>query len=71
MVITDHEICNISHVAQDAEDLKTFAYITKDGEHERWYCHVFTVKTVVSIINLPSGADEVFKVVISSLDVTS
>ncbi|XP_071481318.1 uncharacterized protein [Diadema antillarum] len=46
MVITEHEICNISCVAQDSDDLKTFAYITKDSKHEKLYCHVFTVKTV-------------------------
>lgn len=46
MVITEHEICNISCVAQDSNDLKTFAYITKDIQYEKLYCHVFTVKTV-------------------------
>ncbi|XP_071955785.1 uncharacterized protein [Antedon mediterranea] len=46
MVITEHEIRNISCAAQDAIDLKTFAYITKDSESDRHYCHVFNVKNV-------------------------
>lgn len=46
IVITEHEICNISCVAQDEEDMKTFAYITRDEAYDRLYCHVFTVKTL-------------------------
>ncbi|XP_033116894.1 ankyrin repeat and sterile alpha motif domain-containing protein 1B-like isoform X2 [Anneissia japonica] len=46
MVITEHEIRNISCAAQDAIDLKTFAYITKDSQSDRHYCHVFNVKNV-------------------------
>ncbi|XP_022089213.1 ankyrin repeat and SAM domain-containing protein 1A-like isoform X2 [Acanthaster planci] len=44
MVITEHEICNISCVTQDSDDLRTFAYITKDSENDKLYCHVFSVK---------------------------
>ncbi|XP_071809241.1 ankyrin repeat and sterile alpha motif domain-containing protein 1B-like isoform X1 [Asterias amurensis] len=44
LIITEHEICNISCVTQDSDDLRTFAYITKDSENEKLYCHVFSVK---------------------------
>ena len=47
MIITEHEICNISFVTQDEDDLRTFAYITKDSENEKLYCHVFSVKAEV------------------------
>ena len=48
MIITEHEIHNISCVTQDSDDLRTFAYITKDSENEKLYCHVFSVKAEVS-----------------------
>ncbi|XP_036387724.1 ankyrin repeat and SAM domain-containing protein 1A-like [Megalops cyprinoides] len=41
-VIAEHEIRNISCAAQDPEDLCTFAYITKDLQSSRHYCHVFS-----------------------------
>ncbi|KAH8278863.1 hypothetical protein KR018_010522 [Drosophila ironensis] len=39
-----HDIENINCVCQDAEDLRYFAYITK--EHELHYCHVFMVDSL-------------------------
>ncbi|XP_061074694.1 ankyrin repeat and SAM domain-containing protein 1A-like [Conger conger] len=41
-VIAEHEIRNISCAAQDPDDLCTFAYITKDLQSNRHYCHVFS-----------------------------
>ncbi|XP_041365228.1 ankyrin repeat and SAM domain-containing protein 1A-like isoform X2 [Gigantopelta aegis] len=44
-VICDHEIANIFCACQDAEHLNFFAYITKDRETEKHYCHVFSVRS--------------------------
>ncbi|KAH8278579.1 hypothetical protein KR018_005448 [Drosophila ironensis] len=41
--ICDHEIQNINCACQDSEDLRYFAYITK--EQDLHYCHVFLVQS--------------------------
>ncbi|XP_068161846.1 ankyrin repeat and SAM domain-containing protein 1A [Antennarius striatus] len=45
-IIAEHEIRNISCAAQDPEDLRTFAYITKDLQTSHHYCHVFSTEDV-------------------------
>ncbi|ESO83277.1 hypothetical protein LOTGIDRAFT_82148, partial [Lottia gigantea] len=45
-VICDHEIANIFCACQDAEHLNFFAYITKDRETAKHYCHVFSVRSL-------------------------
>ncbi|XP_006819453.1 ankyrin repeat and sterile alpha motif domain-containing protein 1B-like [Saccoglossus kowalevskii] len=45
VVITEHAIRNISCAAQDPDDLKVFAYITRDDRVKKEYCHVFSVKS--------------------------
>ena len=47
-VICDHEIGNIFCACQDTEDLRFFAYITRDIQTAKHYCHVFKVKSSVS-----------------------
>lgn len=47
-VICEHAIKNIDCACQDAEDLSHFAYITKDFENNTYYCHVFSVDSMVS-----------------------
>ncbi|XP_017953516.1 ankyrin repeat and SAM domain-containing protein 1A [Drosophila navojoa] len=42
-VICEHEIQNINCACQDSEDLRHFAYITK--EQDMHYCHVFLVQS--------------------------
>lgn len=44
--ICEHEIQNINCACQDSDDLRHFAYITK--ELDVHYCHVFYVKSAVS-----------------------
>ncbi|XP_046569447.1 ankyrin repeat and SAM domain-containing protein 1A-like isoform X2 [Haliotis rubra] len=44
-VICDHEIANIFCACQDSEHLNFFAYITKDRETQKHYCHVFSVRS--------------------------
>ncbi|XP_063399611.1 ankyrin repeat and SAM domain-containing protein 1A-like isoform X6 [Mytilus trossulus] len=44
-VICDHEIVNIFCACQDAESMNFFAYITRDNETCKHYCHVFSVRT--------------------------
>uniref|UniRef100_A0A2C9K3C4 Ankyrin repeat and sterile alpha motif domain-containing protein 1B n=1 Tax=Biomphalaria glabrata TaxID=6526 RepID=A0A2C9K3C4_BIOGL len=47
-VVCDHEIANIFCACQDGEHLNFFAYITKDRENGKNYCHVFSVRNRVS-----------------------
>lgn len=46
-IVAEHEIQNISCAAQDPDDLRTFAYITKDLKSGHHFCHVFTTVEVV------------------------
>ncbi|CAL1541469.1 unnamed protein product, partial [Lymnaea stagnalis] len=43
-VVCDHEIANIFCACQDGEHMNFFAYITKDRENGKNYCHVFSVR---------------------------
>ena len=47
-VICDHEIANIFCACQDGDHMNFFAYVTKDKETSRHYCHVFSVRSRVS-----------------------
>ncbi|XP_062614190.1 ankyrin repeat and sterile alpha motif domain-containing protein 1B-like isoform X3 [Saccostrea cucullata] len=44
-VICDHEIGNIFCACQDAQSMNFFAYITRDNQTSRHYCHVFSCRT--------------------------
>ena len=46
-VVCEHEIGNIFCACQDGDNLNYFAYITKDLESAKHYCHVFCVKSTV------------------------
>ena len=47
-IVAEHEIRNISCAAQDPDDLRSFAYITKDLKSGHHFCHVFSTVEVVS-----------------------
>lgn len=47
-VICDHEIGNIFCACQDAQSMNFFAYITRDNQTAKHYCHVFNCRTSVS-----------------------
>lgn len=47
-VICDHEIGNIFCACQDAQSMNFFAYITRDNQTAKHYCHVFNCRTAVS-----------------------
>ncbi|XP_025086384.1 ankyrin repeat and SAM domain-containing protein 1A-like isoform X2 [Pomacea canaliculata] len=44
-VICDHEIANIFCACQDGDHMNFFAYVTKDKESSKHYCHVFSVRS--------------------------
>lgn len=44
-VICDHEIGNIFCACQDAQSMNFFAYITRDNQTAKHYCHVFNCRT--------------------------
>nr|KAG5692404.1 hypothetical protein BaRGS_000688 [Batillaria attramentaria] len=44
-VICDHEIANIFCACQDGDHMNFFAYVTKDKETGKHYCHVFSVRS--------------------------
>lgn len=46
-LVCEHEIRNIHCACQDAEDLRHFAYITKEHQTHNHYCHVFSSHSVV------------------------
>ena len=48
-VICDHEIGNIFCACQDAESMNFFAYITRDNQTAKHYCHVFNVRNPVCV----------------------
>lgn len=48
-VICEHEISNIFCACQDGDNLRFFAYITRDLQNEKHYCHVFCSKSKVGI----------------------
>ena len=49
MVVSNHLIQDISHCCSDIEDQRMFAYMTKDKEVDKSYCHVFMVQSQVGL----------------------
>ena len=47
MVVSNHLIRDISHCCPDIEDTRVFAYMTKEKETGRSYCHVFMAESKV------------------------
>lgn len=45
MIVSNHHIQDISHCCPDIEDPRVFAYMTKEKETGRSYCHVFMANT--------------------------
>ncbi|KFM81834.1 Ankyrin repeat and SAM domain-containing protein 1A, partial [Stegodyphus mimosarum] len=45
-LVCEHEIRNIHCACQDADDLRHFAYITKEHQTHNHYCHVFSSHSV-------------------------
>ncbi|KAK2565649.1 Ankyrin repeat and SAM domain-containing protein 1A [Acropora cervicornis] len=62
ILVSNHEMRNISYITQDPEDRRVFAYIAKDAKTDKHYCHVFRMDVIVSgarsILNSPLS-DEV------------
>lgn len=46
IMVSNHDIRNISYITQDPEDRRVFAYIAKDAKTENHYCHVFRMDTL-------------------------
>ncbi|XP_067618916.1 ankyrin repeat and sterile alpha motif domain-containing protein 1B isoform X2 [Eurosta solidaginis] len=69
-IICTHDIENINCVCQDSEDLRYFAYITK--EDEMHYCHVFMVDNVELsqeiILTLAEAFEVAYQLVLSKDD---
>ncbi|CAH1785263.1 unnamed protein product [Owenia fusiformis] len=61
-VICEHEIGNIFCACQDGTSLNFFAYITKDLQTHKHYCHVFSVKTTDSATEIILTLGEAFEV---------
>jgi len=61
-VICEHEIGNIFCACQDGDDLNYFAYITKDLDTDRHYCHVFMVKSTEQATEVILTLGEAFEV---------
>ncbi len=49
-VICEHDIGNIFCACQDGDNMNYFAYITRELDTERNYCHVFCVPSTVRIV---------------------
>ena len=49
IMVSYHEMRNISYITQDPEDRRVFAYIAKDSKTDKHYCHVFRVDSNVSL----------------------
>ncbi|XP_022779967.1 ankyrin repeat and sterile alpha motif domain-containing protein 1B-like isoform X3 [Stylophora pistillata] len=46
IMVSNHDIRNISYITQDPEDKRVFAYIAKDAKTNNHYCHVFRMDTM-------------------------
>ena len=49
MVISQYAMNNISFVSEDPRDQHVFAYITRDEQTRKNYCHVFRGEDTVTI----------------------
>ena len=49
-VICEHDIGNIFCACQDGDNMNYFAYITREMDTEKNYCHVFCVASTVSTV---------------------
>lgn len=61
-VICEHEIGNIFCACQDGDSLNYFAYITRDLESDKHYCHVFTVDSTALATEIILTLGEAFEV---------
>uniref|UniRef100_A0A0L8GPY3 PID domain-containing protein n=1 Tax=Octopus bimaculoides TaxID=37653 RepID=A0A0L8GPY3_OCTBM len=61
-VVCEHEICNIFCACQDSENLNFFAYITKDKEFDKHYCHVFCVRSTDLARNIILTLGQAFEI---------
>uniref|UniRef100_A0AAR2KUH8 Ankyrin repeat and sterile alpha motif domain containing 1Ab n=1 Tax=Pygocentrus nattereri TaxID=42514 RepID=A0AAR2KUH8_PYGNA len=61
-IVAEHEIQNISCAAQDPDDLRTFAYITKDLKSGHHFCHVFTTVEVTQTYEIILTLGQAFEV---------
>ncbi|XP_048585041.1 ankyrin repeat and sterile alpha motif domain-containing protein 1B isoform X2 [Nematostella vectensis] len=44
LLVSHHDMKNVSYITQDPEDKCVFAYIAKDAKIDKHYCHVFRVE---------------------------
>ena len=51
IAICDHEVRNIHCAAQDDDDLRFLAYITKDVHVNKHFCHVFKAESMVQWVS--------------------
>ncbi|XP_030633084.1 ankyrin repeat and SAM domain-containing protein 1A [Chanos chanos] len=61
-IVAEHEIQNISCAAQDPDDLRTFAYITKDLMSSHHICHVFSTVEVTQTYEIILTLGQAFEV---------
>ncbi|KAM6980871.1 ankyrin repeat and SAM domain-containing protein 1A [Aplochiton taeniatus] len=61
-IVAEHEIRNISCAAQDPDDLRTFAYITKDLKSGHHFCHVFSTVEVTQTYEIILTLGQAFEV---------
>ncbi|XP_062852756.1 ankyrin repeat and SAM domain-containing protein 1A [Trichomycterus rosablanca] len=61
-IVAEHEIQNISCAAQDPDELRTFAYITKDLKSGHHFCHVFTTVEVTQTYEIILTLGQAFEV---------
>lgn len=61
-VVCEHEIGNIFCACQDSEHLNFFAYITKDKELDKHYCHVFCVRSTDLARNIILTLGQAFEI---------
>lgn len=62
IAICDHEVRNIHCAAQDEDDLKFLAYITKDVHVNKHFCHIFKADTMVSATEIILTLGQAFEV---------
>ncbi|KAM9482220.1 ankyrin repeat and SAM domain-containing protein 1A isoform 2-T2 [Clarias gariepinus] len=61
-IVAEHEIQNISCAAQDPDELRAFAYITKDLKSGHHFCHVFTTVEVTQTYEIILTLGQAFEV---------
>ncbi|CAH3029434.1 unnamed protein product, partial [Porites evermanni] len=68
IMVSYHDMKNISYITQDPEDRRVLAYIAKDAKTEKHYCHVFRVDSFALSDEVTMSIGQAFEIMVSYHD---